>query len=105
MSKKQVHTNLVGRKIRLTDEASQHAKWHSNEGPLWNWRDVSDPSTAKFVGNYANLPGGREATGEVIAVHLNRDHDVVAGVQWDADGTITPELRIEYLVVVPGESE
>lgn len=101
MSKKQIHTNLIGRKVRLTEEASQYPKWHSNHLVLWKWGDTSDPSTAEFQGDYANIPGGKNATAEIVAIYLNPDYSgPVASIMWHEDGTILNDISIKSLQVI-----
>lgn len=91
--------------VRIFGDAEQHAKWHTNEGALWHYDDPSDVSTAKFLGNFANMPGGQGAIAEVVAVHLNSDGAIVAALQWAEGGTITPDLHVEYLQVLPEDPE
>lgn len=99
-----IHTNLIGRKVCLSEDGKYIGIWHSNEGPLWKWGDINDESTAKFIGNFEKLPGGADAKGEITTIHLNHDKEVIASVQWDADGTFTTDLRIDYLRVLSGNS-
>lgn len=105
MSKKQIHTNLVGRVVRITEEAGQFGMWHANKGPLWEYSDPSDVTTAKFLGDFAKMPGGKNATAEIVTIHLTSDGNLVASLQWSADGTIQIGLHIEYLQVLPADPE
>jgi len=105
MSKKQIHTNLVGRKVRLTEEVSEWPRWHKNNGPIWKYDDPSDVETGKFVGDYGNIPGGKDAVAEIVAVHVHADLGVVAAIKWDEDGTIIPDMQIKYFQVLPEQEE
>ena len=105
MSKKQIHTNLVGKRVRLTEEISQGARWHSKSCLLWRFADPEDMTTGEFVGDYANTPGGKDATAEVVAVHLNSDGGLVAAIKWEADGTIRVDMPIECFVVISEDGE
>jgi len=100
MSKKQIHTNLVGETVRLTEEVVEWPRWHTNKGPIWRYDDPKDDSTAKFVGDYCNIPGGKNATAEIVAVHLHSDLGVVATIMWNADGTMLADMKVEYLQII-----
>ena len=102
MTKKQIHTNLVGRKVRLTEEASEWPRWHTNN-PIWHYDDPADDSTAKFRGDYGHIPGGKDAIAEIVAVHLNSDGVVVAAIQWAADGTLQDDMKVTWLQVIQEE--
>lgn len=104
MSGKKIQTNLVGRKVRLTDEALEWPRWHTNRGMLWKYDDPNDLSTGVFLGNYENVPGGRGGVAEIVAVHLDPDNGLLAAIKWEANGEMVSGLKIEYFKLIDEES-
>lgn len=104
MSGKKIQTNLIGRKVRLTDEALEWPRWHTNKGTLWKYEDVNDLSTGVFLGNYGNVPGGKDGTAEIVVVHLDTDNGLVAAIKWEANGEMITDLKIEHLQILPEDS-
>jgi hypothetical protein len=92
--KRQIHTNLVGRLVCLTEEAKMYPRWHS--------RGYSGSTAAPTKGDFANLPGGEYAIGEIVAAYLEEGRLVVT-VCWKADGSILDGLLISNFRILFSE--
>ena len=98
MSKTNIQTNLLGRICILTEEAKAYAIWHEKR----NWHAAEHEP----IGDFAKLPGGEYAQGEIVAVYLvdggrhGTKKRLLAAVRWTAGGNIHSDIDLSWLRVV-----
>lgn len=71
-------------------------RWHSR-GNGYEFMDISKGTIRK--GDFANLPGGESALGEIVAIYL-QDGQPVASILWQEDGSIYDGISIGDLRVI-----
>jgi len=95
MSKTNIQTNLLGRICTLTEEAKSYRLWHDNH--RWN------NEKGCYEGDFAKLPGGKNAQGEIVAVYLVNDGNetrLLAAVRWAIGGNLRPDIDLTWLRVL-----